>query len=245
VVVIAIARHWLLSCLQALCMVVISLAETRHDAAACLEALAEAGLKNLADPALRDAFTSRRISTLLWVRPASLGLPTRATAGRRPPVLSARAAALKRPWWCGCTRMEQRAYRAPGWLWLWRPEPGALVQAYARLNRVDAGAGRRLARALAELAVRPGALGSNAQALGNVAWGLSVARLLDAPTLQRVRRRPGGLCCGFRGAPTAGVELLFSAIFAPLLSRASGCGRAVQSRHGAAACARPRARAIS
>ncbi len=210
-------------------MVVISLAETRHDAAACLEALAEAGLKNLADPALRDAFTSTRISTLLWVRPASLGRPARTAAGRRLLVPSARAAALERPALL---------------VWLQRPEPGAPCQAYARLNRVDAGAGRRFARALAELAMRPGSLGSNAQALGNVAWGLSVARLLDAPTLQRVRRTPGchawlWIIGAFPGCTRGEPLTCHSAVLSPWLPPRRAT-HATQARRRA----RPRARAL-
>lgn len=166
-------------------MVVITLAEMRHDAPACLEALAEAGLWNLADPALRAAFTSRRISILLWVRARAPGSTSR--------TLPARV-------WTGDHRSWYlQTYE--GWAQaalLCRPgrssELVAAVQAYARLNRVDSGACRRFARALAERAMQPGVLDSNPQALGNVAWGLSVARLLNASTLQRVRRRPDTMC---------------------------------------------------
>ncbi|KAK9822663.1 hypothetical protein WJX81_005748 [Elliptochloris bilobata] len=110
--------------MQACDMVLWSLAELRHAAPACFDALAEAGTAALSNPAKRRHFTSQNLSTCLW--------------------------------------------------------------AYGRLNMVHSEPCRRFLSALAARAAEPGALDGNPHALGNVAWGLAVAQLLDAPLLQRV-----------------------------------------------------------
>ncbi len=50
-------------------MVLWALSELRYDALACLEALAEVGLKVLKDPAERRKLMAQEVSMLLLVRP--------------------------------------------------------------------------------------------------------------------------------------------------------------------------------
>lgn len=55
------------SLMQAFCMVLWSLAELRHAAPACFDALADAGTAALSDPASRKRFTSHELAVCLWV----------------------------------------------------------------------------------------------------------------------------------------------------------------------------------
>ena len=57
--------------MQALCMVLWSLAELRYAAPACFDALADAGAAALSDPARRKRFTSHELAMCLWVSPHS------------------------------------------------------------------------------------------------------------------------------------------------------------------------------
>ena len=57
--------------MQAFCMVLWSLAELRHAAPACFDALADAGTAALSDPARRKRFTSHELAVCLWVSPHS------------------------------------------------------------------------------------------------------------------------------------------------------------------------------
>ena len=50
-------------------MVLWSLAELRHAAPACFDALADAGTAALSDPARRKRFASHELAVCLWVSP--------------------------------------------------------------------------------------------------------------------------------------------------------------------------------